>query len=129
MTQHVCFSSPRKIHDSKSSFVIMKNQNVQRIPICHKVHTTFYCDFLLQTLYPYSSSFKLFFSVRKLSGKFHKSSVCLCALRGDFSPFFLLWRYRRRRGGPGRGKYIGAKAGEAWQARTYYVGSANVSNL
>ena len=88
MTQHVCFSSPRKIHDSKSSFVIMKNQNVQRIPICHKVHTTFYCDFLLQTLYPYSSSFKLFFSVRKLSGKFHKSSVCLCALRGDFSPFF-----------------------------------------
>ena len=49
-----------------------------------------------------------------------------------FPPFFamaLLVRYRRRRGGAGRGKYIGAKASEAWQARTYYVGSANVSNL
>ena len=49
------------------------------------------------TLYLHSSKFQLFFSSRakqrrNLNGKFHKSCVCLCALRGDFSPPFLLWR-------------------------------------
>jgi hypothetical protein len=83
-----------------SSFIFLRHEKftIPRVcdyekPKCTQIthvsqSTTFYCDFLLQTLYPYSSSFKLFFSVRKLSGKFHKSCVCLCALRGDFSPFF-----------------------------------------
>ena len=86
----------------ESTFAFLRREKftIPRVPLCNyeqpkfiqtthlSQSTTFYCDFLLQTLYPYSSSFKLFFSVRKLSGKFHKSCVCLCALRGDFSPFF-----------------------------------------